>query len=199
MQQVDPPSPDSSSDPQLYEKEAIANGDHGLPPATDDEPKDYSSGLKLVLFMLAIGMSTFLVGLELGIISTAIPGITDNFHRVQDIGWYGCSTFLVVASVSSMWGKVFKYLNVKIAYLVAIFIVLIGSVVSGAAPNSAAVIVGRTIQGWGIAGTLSGSVILINLVSHPKKHPMLIGIWTGIFVIATILGPLIGGAFTSGV
>jgi hypothetical protein len=128
MQQVDSPFPSSFSDPQLHEKEAIANSDHGLPPAPSDEPKDYSSGLKLVLFMLAMGMSTFLVGLELGIISTAIPGITDKFHRVQDIGWYGCSTFLVVASVSSMWGKVFKYLNVKIAYLVAIFIVLVGSV-----------------------------------------------------------------------
>ncbi|KAF1936743.1 MFS general substrate transporter [Clathrospora elynae] len=148
--------------------------------------------------MLAIGMSTFLVGIELGIISTAIPGITDKFHRVQDIGWYGCATFLVVASVSSMWGKVFKYLNVKVAYLVAIFIVLVGSVVSAAAPNSASVTVGRAIQGWGIAGTLSGSIILINLVSHPKNHPMHISIWTGIFVIATILGPLIGGAFTSG-
>jgi predicted MFS family arabinose efflux permease len=193
MQQTDLPSP------QLHEKESTAIDDHDLSSATDDEPKDYASGLTLVLFMLAIGMSTFLVGLELGIIPTAIPGITDKFHRVQDIGWYGCATFLVVASVSSMWGKVFKYLNVKVAYLVAIFIVLVGSIVSAAARNSASVTVGRAIQGWGIAGTLSGSVILINLVSHPTKHPMLIGIWTGIFVIATILGPLIGGAFTSGV
>jgi hypothetical protein len=46
-----------------------------------------------------------------------------------------------------MWGKVLKYLNVKVAHLVAILIVLVGSVVSGAAPNSAAVIVGRAIQG----------------------------------------------------
>jgi MFS family permease len=149
MQQPDTTSLDTF-DPHLNEKEKTSS-DHGPPTATDETPKDYATGPKLILFMLAIGMSTFLVGLELGIISTAIPGITDKFHRIQDVGWYGCATFLVVAAVSSMWGKVFKYLNVKAAYLVSIFLVLVGSVVSAAAPNSASVIVGRAIQGWGIA------------------------------------------------
>ncbi|OIW29104.1 putative MFS transporter [Coniochaeta ligniaria NRRL 30616] len=165
--------------------------------STEDTAKDYATGLKLFLVMLSICMSTSLVGLELGIISTAIPGITDDFHRIQDVGWYGCATFLLVASSSSSWGKVYKYLNVKIAYLTAIVLLMIGSVVSAAAPNSAAVIVGRAIQGLGVAGTLSGSVIIINLVSHPKLHPMLIGIWTALLIITTILGPLIGGAFTA--
>ena len=36
-------------------------------------------------------------------------------------------------------------------------------------------------------------------MAHRKLHPVLIGVWTGIFIISTILGPLIGGAFTSGV
>ncbi|KAI4859040.1 putative MFS transporter [Hypoxylon rubiginosum] len=168
--------------------------------ATDDaEPKDYATGLKLFTVMLSICLNTALVGLELGIISTAIPGITDQFHRIQDVGWYGCATFLLVASSSSMWGKAFKYFNLKYAYLLSICLLIIGSIVSAAAPNSASVIVGRTIQGLGIGGTLSGSVILINHVSHPRLHPMLIGIWTAIFIVSTILGPLIGGAFTTGV
>ena len=68
---------------------------------------------------------------------------------------------------------------------------------SAAAPNSACVIISRAIQGLGIGGTLSGSVIVINLVAHPKLYPVLMGIWTGVFIVATILGPLIGGAFTS--
>ncbi|KAL9082713.1 MAG: hypothetical protein Q9165_008812 [Trypethelium subeluteriae] len=164
-----------------------------------EEPKEYAIGLQLFLVMLSICLSTLLVGLELGIISTAIPGITDKFHRIQDVGWYGCATFLHTAATSSVWGKIYKYLNVKFAYLTSIVLLMVGSVVSAAAPNSASVIVGRAIQGVGIAGTLSGSVIVINLVAHPKLHPLLIGIWTGVFIIATILGPLIGGAFTSGV
>jgi MFS family permease len=163
------------------------------------EPKEYASGLKLFTVMLSICLNTALVGLEMGIISTAIPGITDQFRRIQDVGWYGCATFLLVASSSSMWGKGFKYFNIKYAYLVSIVLLIIGSIVSAAAPNSEAVIIGRAVQGLGIGGTLSGSVIIINHVSHPRLHPLLIGIWTAIFIISTILGPLIGGAFTSGV
>ncbi|KAI0506312.1 putative MFS transporter [Xylaria bambusicola] len=165
----------------------------------DNDPKDYATGLKLFTVMLSICLNTALVGLELGIISTAIPGITDQFHRIQDVGWYGSSTFLVVASSSSVWGKAYKYLNVKYTYLVSTFILIIGSIVSASATNSAAVIVGRAIQGLGIGGILSGSVIIINHVSHPKLHPPLIGMWTAVFIISTILGPLIGGAFTTSV
>ena len=90
------------------------------------EPKEYASGLKLFTVMLSICLNTALVGLEMGIISTAIPGITDQFRRIQDVGWYGCATFLLVASSSSMWGKGFKYFNIKYAYLVSI-VLLLGS------------------------------------------------------------------------
>ena len=118
---------------------------HSNPTLSDDREeiaKEYASGVTLFLVMLSISMSTVLVGLELGIISTAIPGITDRFHRIQDVGWYGCATFLLVASTSSMWGKSFKYLNVKFTYLASIFFLLVGSIVSAAAPNSASVIIG---------------------------------------------------------
>ncbi|KAH9843464.1 MFS Mycotoxin efflux transport protein (either gliotoxin or aflatoxin) [Teratosphaeria destructans] len=187
--------------PQQHEKD-IANANHddaGSPDLDKAVTKEYATGIKLVAVMLSICLNTALVGLELGIISTAIPGITDAFHRIQDVGWYGCATFLLVGSCASLWGKAYKYFNIKYAYLVSICLLIIGSIVSAAAPNSTAVIVGRAIQGTGIGGSLSGSVILINLLSHPKLHPMLIGLWTADFMIATILGPIIGGAFTTGV
>lgn len=60
-------------------------------------------------------------------------------------------------------------------------------------------IVGRAIQGLGATGTLSGSVLIINYVAQPKRRPVLIGSWMGVFMVSTILGPVIGGAFTSGV
>jgi MFS family permease len=38
---------------------------------------------------------------------------------------------------------------------------------------------------------------MINYFAEPSKRPMLIGLWMGIFMFSTIIGPLIGGAFTS--
>lgn len=38
---------------------------------------------------------------------------------------------------------------------------------------------------------------MINYVAHPSKQPMFIGLWATVYMISTIVGPLIGGAFTS--
>lgn len=160
---------------------------------------EYATGLKLFLVMMSICMAALLTALEIGIIATAIPQITDEFHSLGDVGWYGCATFLVVAASSAMWGKLYQYLNVKYVFLASVAVFLVGALPAAAARNSQAVIAGRAVQGWGIGGTMSGSIIVINYVSHPRQHPVLIGVWTAVFMVSTILGPIIGGAFTSGV
>lgn len=165
---------------------------------SQEEP-EYATGLRLFLIMFTIFMSTLLAALEIGIIATAIPGITDDFHRLDDVGWYGSATFLLAGTSSPMWGKMYKFLNAKYVYLGSVALYLLGSIVGAAAPNSQAVIVGRAIQGLGAAGTLGGSVLIINYVAHPTRRPVLIGAWMAVFMVSTILGPVIGGAFTSGV
>lgn len=165
----------------------------------DEIPPDYATGVRLVLLMFTIFVSTILVSLEIGIIATAVPGITNDFHKLNDVGWYGCATFILAASTSPLWGKLFKYLNVKSVYLSAVGIFLVGSIVAAAAPNSVSVIIGRAIQGWGASGVFGGTLIVINYVAPPRNHPLLIGTWMACFMVSTILGPVIGGAFTSGV
>ncbi|KAF2496441.1 MFS gliotoxin efflux transporter glia [Lophium mytilinum] len=171
--------------------------DGGALPALDRPEPEYATGLRLFLVMFTIFMSTFLISLEIGIIATAIPGITDSFHRLDDAGWYGSATFILAGAASPMWGKAYKYLNVKFVYLTSVALFLVGSIVAAAAPNSVSVIIGRALQGFGASGTLSGSVLVINYVAQPKRRPVLIGSWMGVFMTSTILGPLIGGAFTS--
>ncbi|KAI0003947.1 efflux pump [Xylariaceae sp. FL0662B] len=149
--------------------------------------------------MFTISLSTFLTALDLGIVATAIPAITDEFHRLDHVGWYGSSIFLLAGTSSPMWGKLFKYFSVKVVYLVSLALFLIGSIVAATATNSIALIIARCIQGWGCAGTLDGSLLMISYVAEPKRRPMLIGFWMGVFMVSTITGPLIGGAFTSAV
>lgn len=159
----------------------------------------YITGIRLSLVMLTLFMSTLLTALEIGIIATAIPGITDRFHQLDHVGWYGSATFILAGASSPIWGKAYKYFNVRLVYLVSIALFLIGSIVAASAPNSVAVIIGRAMQGLGGSGTLSGSVLIINYVARPELRPVLIGGWIAVFMVSTILGPVVGGAFTSGV
>ncbi|KAL1874403.1 hypothetical protein VTK73DRAFT_329 [Phialemonium thermophilum] len=157
----------------------------------------YATSLRLAAIMVTINLSTMVSALDLGIVATAIPAITRDFHSLNQIAWYSAACFILVGATSATWGKLFTYLSAPATYMSALVLYLVGSVVAAAAPNSVALIVGRAIQGWGCSGTLGGSVLIISYTAAPKHRPLLIGIWMGVFMGSTVLGPLLGGVFTS--
>src|ERR1700760_657913 len=86
-----------------------------------DSPQ-YPQGFRLTAVFFAIVLSVFFVALDRTIIATAIPRITDEFHSLDEVGWYGSSFFLTLAAFQSTWGKVFKYFPMKPTFLLSIFI-----------------------------------------------------------------------------
>jgi hypothetical protein len=109
-----PPSPSSPSkntvdavaEPtNLTEKEIAAK-------KLAEEDAQYPHGLKLGLILGALCLAIFLVALDQTIISTAIPKITDEFHSVQDIGWYGSSYLLTTTALQPSFGKIYSIFNV---------------------------------------------------------------------------------------
>lgn len=130
------------------------------------------------------------------IIATAVPKITDDFHSLEDIAWYGSAFFVTSGGFQSSWGKAFKYFSLKVTYLTAIFVFELGSLICGVAPTSTALVVGRAIAGIGAAGVSSGTYILIAFAARPERRPVLVGIFGLCFGTASVVGPLVGGAFT---
>lgn len=130
------------------------------------------------------------------IIATAVPKITDDFHSLDDIAWYGSAFFVTSGGFQSSWGKAFKYFSLKYTYLIAIFVFELGSLICGVAPSSTALVVGRAVAGVGAAGVSSGTYTLIAFAARPEKRPVFVGIFGLCFGIASVVAPLIGGAFT---
>ena len=108
---------------------------------------DFPTKSKLAFIVLALVLSIFLVSLDMTIVATAIPRITDEFNSLQDVGWYGAAFFLTVGAFQSTWGKGYKFYDLKKTYLVSIGIFEVGSLICGVAQNSITLIVGRAIQG----------------------------------------------------
>ncbi|KAL3424015.1 major facilitator superfamily transporter [Phlyctema vagabunda] len=165
--------------------------------ASEDTQKvDYLTGYKLWLIMVALLLAMFLVALDMSIISTAIPKITDDFRSLDQVGWYGSAFFMTLAAFIAFWGKAYMYLPLKSSFLTSIAIFELGSLICAVAQNSTTFIVGRAIQGVGGAGVTGGCYLIIALIVQPQQVAAFLGLIGAVFSIASVAGPLIGGGFT---
>lgn len=130
------------------------------------------------------------------IIATAIPSITDEFHSIEDIGWYGSSYMLTAAIFNPLFGRIYQLYSTKWVFLASIFVFEVGSALCGAAPSSAAFIVGRAIAGIGAAGIFCGGIMIIVPLVPLRRRPMFTSFFGMAFGVSSVLGPLIGGTFT---
>lgn len=161
----------------------------------NDETK-YKTGLPLVLLTVGLALSTFVVALDNTIIATAIPRITTVFDSLNDVGWYGSSYLLTTTSLQPTFGKIYTYFNIKWTYITAIIIFEVGSVLCGAAVNSTMLIIGRAVAGIGASAIFSGGMTIVGFTVPLRKRAIYIGLLGSMFGIASVVGPLLGGALT---
>ncbi|KAE8381295.1 major facilitator superfamily domain-containing protein [Aspergillus bertholletiae] len=167
--------------------------------STNVKENEYPSFAKAAVVILALYLAVFLVALDQTIIGVAIPKITDQFKSIADIAWYGSAYFLTSTALQPSYGRIYKAFSVKWGFLIAVFIFEIGSLICAVAPSSTVLIVGRAVAGIGVAGIFSGALVIIAMTVPLPKRPLIFGMFGMVWGIASIAGPLLGGAFTDGV
>ncbi|VUC29862.1 unnamed protein product [Clonostachys rosea] len=153
---------------------------------TTEHETNYLEGIKLFIVMSGLTVLMFLVMLDISILGTAIPQITSDFKRLQDVGWYVSAYQLASATVQPLTGKFYTYFSTK----------AIGSAICGAATSSTMLIIGRAIAGLGCSGLTNGLLTVIVGAIAPRKRPFYTAVAMGIGQIGIVLGPVIGGLFT---
>ncbi|KAH1497862.1 hypothetical protein KXX42_002013 [Aspergillus fumigatus] len=127
----------------------------------------------------------------------AIPQITNQFHSLQDIAWYGSAYTLASSALQPLTGKFYTYFTSKWVFLGFFTVFELGSLICGVATSSKMLIVGRAIAGMGSSGMSNGALTIVAGAVPLHKRPFLVGIMMGLSQVGLILGPLIGGAFTT--
>ncbi|KAL2070995.1 hypothetical protein VTL71DRAFT_14021 [Oculimacula yallundae] len=164
-------------------------------PAEEVSPRDIT-GWRWVVVVLAILSSTFLFALDNTIVAVIQPVIVRQFDSVSKLSWLGVSFLIGAAATNLLWGKIFGQFDSKWTYIFCVFLFELGSAVCGAAPDMNALIIGRAICGVGGAGMYVGVMTLLAATTTIHERPLYVG-GTGLtWGLGTVLGPIIGGAFT---
>jgi len=173
---------------------------------TEDQSKDskpgedtetaYATGLKLAMIVISLQLTNFCIAVDNTIIATAIPRITDHFKSLGDVGWYGSAYLLFVSGFQLFFGRLYSFLSMKWLFISCVLLFEIGSLISAAAPTSSALIAGRAISGFGASGVFTGALTTISTVVPLAQRGLFIGLITAVYGVASIIGPLLGGALT---
>ena len=190
----------SNADGNAFGNSASSSGhttvDQISHPAHSSVQPEYPTGAKFWLIILTVGAVLVLTCIDMNIIATTVPNITDHFHTVADVGWYSSAFRLCVCAFQFVFGKAYTLFSVKRVFLLANAISIAGSLLCGTATTSTMLVVGRAVAGLGSAGLFAGCFV-IPVQSIPlRRRPMFFAGMGGIEGVATLAAPLLGGALT---
>ncbi|KAG8991828.1 hypothetical protein FRB93_002563 [Tulasnella sp. JGI-2019a] len=156
----------------------------------------YVTGYKLVLIFVGMLMSVFLVALDQTIVATAIPRIASDFDALEQVVWIASGYFLTQSGLILTYGQLLAVANTKWVYLSAVVLFEVGSLICGVAPNINVLIFGRAIAGCGAAGIFVAVLAILARISRIEQRPVLFGLFGAVYALSSVIGPLLGGAFT---
>ncbi|GAA4225983.1 EmrB/QacA subfamily drug resistance transporter [Streptosporangium album] len=148
------------------------------------------------LVMAGLMLAMLLAALDQMIVATALPTIAQELGGLDQLSWVVTSYLLASTAGTPLYGKLSDLYGRKRVFQSAIVIFLIGSILCGLAQNMAQLIVFRGVQGLGGGGLMALAMAIIADVVPPRDRGRYQGLFGGVFGLASVAGPLVGGFFT---
>jgi EmrB/QacA subfamily drug resistance transporter len=156
-------------------------------------------GRRLVLVTVGIMLALFLAALDQTIVGTALPRIVAELNGLEFYSWV-LTAYLVTSTIMTpISGKLGDLFGRKPLLLIGMVGFVLASALCGQARDMMELVVFRGIQGL-FAGVLYSSVFAsIADIFTIERRTRIQGLFGGIFGIASVVGPTIGGYLTDNV
>jgi EmrB/QacA subfamily drug resistance transporter len=150
-----------------------------------------------ILGLLVVGLGTLLVPLDTAV-NIAFPSITRGFGlNLEDIRWVVIAYVLTYASLMLAFGRLGDLVGYRPIFQVGLGVSAVGLLTCAIAPNYAALLLGRALQGVGAALILSCGPALVTSLLPESERARALAFYAGVIAIGGALGPLVGGALVA--
>ncbi|WP_442290507.1 MDR family MFS transporter [Terrabacter sp. 2RAF25] len=160
----------------------------------DTTPAGLDRSTRNIFIALMLGM--LVASISQTIVGPAMPRIVAELGGIDHYSWLATAAMLVSAITVPIVGKMSDLYGRRGFYLGGLVVFMAGSVLSGFAQNFWWLIAARAIQGAGMGTLMPLSQTIIGDIIPPRQRGKYQGLMGGVFGLASILGPLVGGFVT---
>jgi DHA2 family multidrug resistance protein-like MFS transporter len=144
--------------------------------------------------LIAIAASVVVVGLDLTVLSLALPTLSRDLHAsTSDLQWFSDAYSLVIAAAVLPAGLLGDRLGRKRVLLVALVLFGASSALCALSTSSGELIAARALLGLGAAAIMPLSLSVLPVLFTPDERPKAIAIMASATFISFPIGPLLGG------
>ena len=149
--------------------------------------------------LTAVSAGMFMLLLDISIVIVALPSIQHELGgTLSDLQWVIDAYALSLAALLLTAGSLADLRGRRAVFALGVGIFTAGSLLCGLAPSTLFLTVARAGQGIGGAIMFSTSLALLANAFTGRDRGIAFGVWGAIAGIAVAIGPVLGGAITSG-
>lgn len=146
--------------------------------------------------MIGVILAMLLAALDQTIVSTALPRITRELGGADHITWVFTAYMLASTVTVPIYGKLSDLFGRKWFFFSGIVIFLLGSVLAGMSQDMVQLIAFRALQGIGGGAIMGNAFAIIADLFAPAERARWQGALGGVFGLASVIGPALGGWLT---
>ncbi|WP_017436462.1 MDR family MFS transporter [Saccharococcus caldoxylosilyticus] len=127
------------------------------------------------------------------IVGTAMPRIVGELGGLSLMTWLTTAYMLTSTTVVPIAGKLADLLGRRVIYVTGLVIFMVGSALCGMANDLTELIIYRGLQGIGGGIMMPMAMVVIGDVFTGKERAKWQGVFGGLYGLASVIGPQIGG------
>jgi EmrB/QacA subfamily drug resistance transporter len=140
--------------------------------------------------------AVFLAAMESTVVATAMPTVIASLGGIRLYSWT-FSAFLLTSTVSMpIWGRLADHLGRRPAYLSGLAIFMLGSALAGVSQSMEQLIAFRALQGLGAGSLITIGMTIVGDLYGMERRAKMQGYFSGVWGVASLVGPLVGGLLT---